>query len=138
MKKDKMLLKLVIDNFDENAYIQRVVYDRNSKYKTICTLTFHCSHIQVFYNNETYWANIITPDFKSKEELDKIPEDFDENQFTKKSYVKIYQDTKLYDTYKFEDIPQEMRTKIYNKIRNLIKNHNVQHKLTCTGFVTWK
>lgn len=136
MNKDTMLIKMLAELFDDHAYIQRVVFDRNSKYNTICYITFQCSHARVMYNKKYYWCDIKTPEFKSKEELDIIPNKFNKTTFTKKSYMKIFDDNnKLYKIYNFDEISEEARERIFNKIKYLIRNHNITNK---KDFVVWK
>lgn len=66
MNKDTMLIKMLAELFNDHAYIQRVVFDRNSKYNTICYITFQCSHARVMYNNVYYWCDIKHPNLNPK------------------------------------------------------------------------
>lgn len=68
--------------------------------------------------------------------MDIIPNEFNKTTFTKKSYMKIFDDNnKLYKIYNFDEISEEARERIFNKIKYLIRNHNITNK---KDFVIWK
>ena len=124
-EKDKnIILDKLIQSFNDTGYIADVCFnDCEDEFQTSVTVMWDCDDIT--YNNEEYNIHLSTPDFCSYEDVEYIPNEFDEEYIQTGSYIEIYDSVEnLCGYYNLTDLSQEQVRVIFNKIKSLIKENN--------------
>ena len=125
-EKDKdIILNKLIQSFNNTGYIADVCFNDcdEDEFQTSVTVMWDCNDIT--YNNEEYSIHLSTPDFCSYEDVEYIPNEFDEGYIQTGSYIEIYDSIEnSYGYYDLTELPQEQFNIIFNKIKSLIKENN--------------
>ena len=124
---EQQLINTAIENFIQTGYIEDV-NDSNcidDEFETSVIITWNCATF--LHNGKEYTIFIGTPDFVSDEELDnKIPDEFDEDYIINETYINIIQmdGEKILLVKHLHELPNDLQTKFYNKIKQLVKDYN--------------
>ena len=125
-EKDKdIILNKLIQSFNNTGYIADVCFNDcdEDEFQTSVTVMWDCNDIT--YNNEEYSIHLSTPDFCSYEDVEYIPNEFDEGYIQTGSYIEIYDSVEnSCGYYDLTELSQEQVRVIFNKIKSLIKENN--------------
>ena len=125
-EKDKnIILDKLIQSFNNTGYIADVCFNDcdEDEFQTSVTVMWDCNDIT--YNNEEYSIHLSTPDFCSYEDVEYIPNEFDEGYIQTGSYIEIYDSVEnSCGYYDLTELSQEQVRVIFNKIKSLIKENN--------------
>lgn len=124
-EKDKdIILNKLIQSFNNTGYIADVCFnDCEDDIQTSVTVMWDCKDIT--YNNEEFNIHLSTPDFCSYEDIESIPNEFDEEYIQEGSYITIFDSVEnLCGYYDLTKLSQEQFLIIFNKIKSLIEENN--------------
>ena len=125
-EKDKnIILDKLIQSFNNTGYIADVCFNDcdDEDFETSVTVIWNCDDIT--YNSEEYSIHLSTPDFCSYEDVEYIPNEFDEGYIQIGSYIEIYDSVEnICGYYDLTELSQEQFNIIFNKIKSLIKENN--------------
>ena len=125
-EKDKdIILNKLIESFNNTGYIADVCFNDcdDEDFETYVTVMWDCK--DVTYNNEEYSIHLSTPDFCSNEDVEYIPNEFDEGYIQTGSYIEIYDSVEnSCGYYDLTELSQKQFNIIFNKIKTLIKENN--------------
>lgn len=126
-KKDKdIILDKLIQSFNDTGYIADVHFndcDEDDDIKTSVTVMWDCDDIT--YNNEEYNIHLSTPDFCYNEDIELIPNGFDEGYIQTESYIEIYDSKEnVCGYYNLTELSQEQVHVIFNKLKTLVGENN--------------
>ena len=124
-EKDKnIILDKLIQSFNNTGYIADVCFnDCDDEFQTSVTVIWNCDDI--IYNNEEYSIHLSTPDFCSYENVEYIPNEFDEGYIQTNSYIELYDSVEnSCGYYDLTELSQEQFLIIFNKIKSLVNENN--------------
>lgn len=127
-EKDKdIILDKLIQSFNNTGYIVGISYhncdDTDDDIRTSVVVSWDCNSIE--YNKNEYSIYLSTPDFCSYEDIESIPNEFDEEYIQTGSYIEIYDSVEnLCGYYDLTELSQEQFLIIFNKIKSLIEENN--------------